>query len=202
VNFRPLEHGYDIVIHSATKYLNGHSDLAAGAVIADEVTIEKVHKKIVHFGSHLDPHACFLLHRGLKTLPLRVRRQSHSALDLARFLEVHPRVNHVNYPGLNRHPGKALAERLMEGFGGMLSFELAGDQDDVTRFVEALTVPIHAVSLGGTETLIIQPALTSHVNLSPEEREAAGITVNLLRVSMGLESTDDLIADFQKALAA
>ena len=201
VNYRPIEHGYDLVIHSATKYLHGHSDVAAGVVVGAREIVKKIHGTLVHLGAHLDPHACFLLHRGIKTLPIRVRYHNQSALDLARSLEVHPRVNHVNYPGLNRHPGRLLAEKIMEGFGGMLSFELQGGPEERKKFLTGLNLPIHAVSLGGVETLIIEPALTSHVNLSPEARQRAGISDNLMRVSVGLENTDDLIADFQRALS-
>ncbi|MCH8960463.1 MAG: aminotransferase class I/II-fold pyridoxal phosphate-dependent enzyme [Bacteroidetes bacterium] len=202
VNFRPTEWGFDLSLHSATKYLNGHSDIVAGVVIGRADLVEKISKKLKLFGGTLDPHACFLLHRGLKTLALRVRYQNESASRIAPFLDAHPLVEKVNYPGLATHAQHALARRLFDGFGGMLSLEVQGGQEGAERFMQKLTVPILAPSLGGVESLATRPAATSHVDLTPEERQRLGVTDSLIRVSIGIEATDDLIADFEQALAA
>jgi cystathionine beta-lyase/cystathionine gamma-synthase len=202
INFRPIEHGFDIVVHSATKYLNGHNDVIAGAVIGPETLIERVRHRLNHLGAALEPHACFLLHRGLKTLALRVRHQNASALEIARFLEGHPAVERVNYPGLPSHRSHQQAAALFSGFGGMLSFELHGGADAATTFIARTTLPYDAPSLGGTETLLTRPAQTSHVGLDAEERRALGISDGMVRLSVGLEATEDLIADFDRALQA
>lgn len=200
INYRPLERGFDLSIHSATKYLNGHSDIVAGALIGQANLIEKITHKLNHLGGTLDPHACFLLHRGLKTLAVRVRYQNESALKTARFLESHPAVARVNYPGLESHPNHQRACNLFDGFGGMLSFELKGDVKQTERFMIGLELPISAPSLGGVETLITRPATTSHAGMNPEQRRAMGISDNLIRLSVGLEATEDLIQDFEQAL--
>ena len=200
INYRPLERGFDLSIHSATKYLNGHSDIVAGALIGQANLIEKITHKLNHLGGTLDPHACFLLHRGLKTLAVRVRYQNESALKTAQFLESHPAVARVNYPGLESHPNHQRACNLFDGFGGMLSFELKGDVKQTERFMIGLELPISAPSLGGVETLITRPATTSHAGMNPEERRAMGISDNLIRLSVGLEATEDLIQDFEQAL--
>jgi cystathionine beta-lyase/cystathionine gamma-synthase len=200
INFRPAEVGFDLSLHSATKYLNGHSDIVAGAVIGRADLVERTLGRLKHLGGTLDPHACYLLHRGLKTLALRVRHQNESALRLARFLAAHPAVTHVNYPGLESHAQHARARRLFDGFGGMLSFEVAGGLAAARQFIARLTVPIIAPSLGGVETLVTRPATTSHVGLTPEERRRMGVTDSLLRVSVGIEAADDLLADFAQAL--
>lgn len=200
INFRPLEHGFDLALHSCTKYLNGHSDIVAGAVIGRAALVEKVKHKLDHLGGTLDPHACFLLHRGMKTLALRMRHQNESALRLAQFLERHPSVARVNYPGLERHPNHARARRLFTGFGGMLSFELRGGVDAAERFMKRTELAIEAPSLGGVETLVTRPSTTSHAGLSPEERKKVGIAEGLVRVSVGIEATEDLIEDFGAAL--
>ncbi len=202
VNFRPPERGFDLSLHSASKYLNGHSDIVAGVIAGRGDLVERAWKKLKHFGGTLDPHACFLLHRGLKTLALRVRHQNESALRLARFLAGHPQVDVVHYPGLETHPQHARARRLFEGFGGMLSLEVQGGRQGAERFMQHLAVPILAPSLGGVETLATRPAATSHADLTPQERHAMGITDGLIRVSVGIEATDDLVADFAQALAA
>jgi cystathionine beta-lyase/cystathionine gamma-synthase len=202
VNFRPPELGYDLSLHSATKYLNGHSDLVAGAVIGRGDLVRRVHHLLNHLGGTLDPHACFLLNRGLKTLVLRVRRQNESALAVARFLASRPEVARVNYPGLESHPHHARARALFAGFGGMLSFELAGGEEAAKRLLERLELPIHGPSLGGVETLITRPVTTSHAGLTPEERRRLGISAGLLRVSVGIEAVEDIIEDFERALAA
>ncbi len=200
VNFRPLELGFDLSVHSATKYLNGHSDLIAGAVIGSAELVGRIKQLLDHLGGSLDPHACFLLHRGLKTLVLRVRHAAASAGRIAEFLEAHPSVSAVNYPGLPSHDQHDLARELLDGYGGMLSFELEGDVERAERFLSRLTIPIVAPSLGGAESLIIRPAAAVHVGLTPEEREASGISDALIRFSVGLEAADDLIADLGQAL--
>lgn len=202
VNFRPPEVGFDLSIHSATKYLNGHTDIAAGALIGRRDLIDRIKHRLDHLGGVLDPHACFLLHRGIKTLPVRVRHQNRSALRIAEFLEDHPAAEKVNYPGLASHPNRDLASRLLDGYGGMLSFELAGGLEAAERFMAKLTIPILAPSLGGTESLVVRPAAAVHVGLSEEERAASGISDALIRLSVGLEDADDLIDDFRQALAA
>ena len=200
VNFRPLEHGFQLSLHSCTKYMNGHSDIVAGAVIGSAGLVEKVKHKLDHLGGALDPHACFLLHRGMKTLALRVRYQNESALKLARFLERHPAVAKVNYPGLETHPHHARARQLFTGFGGMVSFELRGGLEAAERFLRRTELGIVAPSLGGVETLVTRPVTTSHAGLSVEERKRAGIDEALVRVSVGIEATEDLMQDFGAAL--
>jgi cystathionine beta-lyase/cystathionine gamma-synthase len=202
VNFRPLEHGFDLSVHSCTKYMNGHSDIVAGAVIGRADLVDRIKHKLDHFGGSLDPHAAFLLHRGVKTLAVRVRHQNASALEIAKFLESRPEVARVNYPGLASHRRHDRAKRLLAGFGGMLSFELKGGVAAAKRFITATTLPIKAPSLGGVETLLTQPALTSHAGMSTEDRRKLGITDGLVRMSVGLEATEDIVEDFEKALGA
>jgi cystathionine beta-lyase/cystathionine gamma-synthase len=200
INFRPPEWGFDLSLHSGTKYLNGHSDIVAGAIIGRAALIGQINRKLGHFGGSLDPHACFLLHRGMKTLAVRVRHQNDATLKLSRFLEAHPAVAAVNYPGLERHPNHHRARDLFDGFGGMISFELHGGVDAAEKFISRLTLPISAPSLGGVESLITRPATTSHSGMTAEERRRAGITDHLIRLSVGLEAADDLIKDFEWAL--
>ncbi len=200
VNFRPLEVGFDLSLYSCTKYLNGHSDLVAGAVVGRRELVEAITSRLKRFGTCLDPHACFLLYRGLKTLALRVRCQNQSALRIASFLEQHPLVRRVYYPGLASHPSHAQAAALLDGFGGVLSFELAGDAQFADRVLERLRIAVVAPSLGGVETLVTRPALTSHRGLSAEERQRLGIADGLIRVAVGIEDVEDLIADFSQAL--
>jgi cystathionine beta-lyase/cystathionine gamma-synthase len=201
INFRPHEAGFDLSLHSATKYLNGHSDIVAGAVIGRATLVKNIKRTLDHLGGSLDPHACFLLERGMKTLAVRVRYQNESALKIARFLEQHRAVTHVNYPGLESHPANLRACELFDGFGAMLSFELKGGVIAADRFLARITIPIVAPSLGGVESLITRPAITSHGGMSPEYRERAGISDALIRLSVGLEASDDLIEDFEAALA-
>jgi cystathionine gamma-synthase/cystathionine gamma-lyase/cystathionine beta-lyase len=201
VSFRPLRAGFDVVFHSATKYLGGHSDLVAGAVMGGTDVIERVRKTLNLFGGSLDPHAGFLLARGIKTLALRVQAQNANALALARFLEDHPSVAAVNYPGLASHRDHAHAAKLLSGFGGMLSLRLHGGEQAAQALVDATTLAYAAPSLGGVETLITRPAATSHAGMSRQDRDRLGITADLIRVSSGIEGTQDLIGDFTQALA-
>ncbi len=202
VNFRPTEWGFDLSLHSCTKYLNGHSDIVAGAIIGRADMVEKVKHRLDHLGGSLDPHAAFLLHRGMKTLAVRVRYQNESALKIARFLEDDPAVSRVNYPGLESHPRHQRARELFDGFGGMLSFELKGGVEAAERFMRRATLPINAPSLGGVETLFTRPATTSHSGMSPEDRQRLGISDGLIRLSVGIEATEEIIEDFGRALAA
>lgn len=200
INFRPLELGFHLVMHSATKYLNGHSDIVAGAVIGSGRRIRQVTDRVNHLGGSLDPHACFLLHRGLKTLALRMGYQNGSALKIARFLEQHPKVACVNYPGLESNPSHSQAAKLFSGFGGMLSFELTGGVQAANRFIETVRLPIVAPSLGGVETLITLPCKTSHAGMSPAHRQALGIGDGLIRLSVGIEASEELMDDLDRAL--
>ena len=200
VNFRALDWGFDLSLHSGTKYLNGHSDIVCGVVLGQAGWIQRITHRLNHLGGTLDPHAAYLLHRGLKTLALRVRYQNESALKIARFLAEHPAVARVNYAGLESHPGHDRAQRLFSGFGGVLSFEPRGGVDAADRFLKAVRLPIIAISLGGVDSLATRPAITTHAGLSPEERRKAGIADSLIRLSIGIEATDDLIEDFDQAL--
>lgn len=201
IQLRPAELGFDLVVHSATKYLNGHSDIVAGAILGRADLVAAARKRLGQHGAALDPHACFLLARGLRTLPLRVRRQAATAERLARVLADHPAVAAVHYPGLPGHPHHERARALFDGFGGMLSFEPAGGATAARALLEALEIPIVAPSLGGLESLVTRPATTSHASMSREEREAAGIGDGLVRLSVGVESGDDLEEDLLEALA-
>lgn len=202
VNFRPLDLGFDLSLHSGTKYLNGHSDIVAGAVIGSSNMVERITHKLNHLGGALDPHACYLLHRGMLTLALRIRQQNESALKIAEFLEGHPAIVKVNYPGLETHPGHRRACELFDGFGGMLSFELNGNVEIAERFIHGTALPIMAPSLGSVHTLITRPATTSHSGISPEVRRSLGISDTLIRVSVGIEATEDIIEDFDRALGS
>lgn len=200
VNARPLDLGFDLVFHSATKYLNGHSDLVAGAVMGSAELVDQVRRTLNLYGATLDPHAGFLLARGIKTLALRVRAHNHNAEALARFLSGHPKVAAVNYPGLPDHPDHAHAGQLLRGFGGMLSFRPVGGVAAADTVLNAVRLPASAPSLGGVETLITRPAITSHAGMSPADRQRAGIDDDLVRVSVGVEDVEDLIEDFAQAL--
>ncbi len=200
VNYRPLESGFDLVLHSGTKYLNGHSDLAAGAVVGPRELVRRVTHRLNHLGGVLDPHACFLLHRGIKTLVLRVRQQNENALALARFLAESPAVEGVNYPGLETHPQHGRARKMFSGFGGMLSFDVRGGVEAADSLLNRLRIPRSAPSLGGVETLITRPATTSHAGVPPEERVRMGISDSLVRVSVGIEAPGDLVEDFEQGL--
>jgi len=202
INFRPAEHGFDVSLHSATKYLNGHSDIVAGACIGRAPLIEKITHKLNHLGGALDPHAAFLLHRGMKTLAVRVAHQNRSALEIARLLQAHPAVASVNYPGLERHPRHQRAKQLFDGFGGMVSFEIKGGIEAAEKFMGRTRIPIVAPSLGGVETLLTRPAATSHSGMSKGDRERIGVTDTLIRISVGIEATEELAEDFDQALGA
>jgi cystathionine beta-lyase/cystathionine gamma-synthase len=200
INFRPPELGYDLSLHSCTKYLNGHSDIVAGAVIGRSRLVDQVKRRLDHLGGSLDPHACFLLHRGIKTLALRVRFQNEGALKVARFLHSNSSIQKVNYPGLENHPQYERAKELFNGFGGMLSFEFKDGNLGAEQFLKKTKLPLIAPSLGGVETLLTQPSKTSHVGLSQEERKRIGISDGLVRMSVGIENTNDIIEDLDQAL--
>jgi cystathionine gamma-synthase len=202
VNQQPARWGIDLVLHSATKYLAGHNDLLAGSVSGKEPIIAAIKEFRDVVGSVLGAHSAYLLIRGMKTLHLRVARQNETALALARFLEAHPHVRRVYYPGLESHPGHMLATGQMRGFGGVVSFELDADLEGTSRFIDACRLAHIAPSLGGVETLIEQPALMSFYELSTEERKAVGISDNLVRMSVGVEDGADLRADLERALGA
>lgn len=200
VNQQPIAHGIDLVLHSATKYLSGHNDVLGGVIVGRHETVEAIRECQGVLGGILDPHAAYLLIRGLKTLPLRVAHQNASAMRIAEMLAAHPRVERVHYCGLPSHPGHEIARRQMSGFGGVVSFEIKGDLDATSRVVDGVQIPQIAPSLGGVETLIEQPSLMSFFELTTEERLAIGIKDNLIRLSVGLEDADDLISDLRQAL--
>ena len=200
INFRPAEWGFDVSLHSCTKYLNGHSDIVAGACIGRADLVEQINHKLNHLGGSMDPHAAFLLHRGMKTLALRVRCQNESALKIARFLEAHAAVDRVNYPGLESYARHQRARDLFDGFSGMLSFEVKGGVEAAERFMHKARLPIVAPSLGGVETLVTRPSTTSHSGMAPEDRRRLGITDSLIRLSVGIEATEEIIEDFDQAL--
>jgi cystathionine gamma-synthase len=200
INQRPLEFGIDLVIHSATKYLGGHNDLLAGAVLGGADLISGIRDLQGITGAIADPFAAYLLIRGIKTLALRVARQNHNAERIAAMLAAHPKVERVHYPSLPTHPEHAIAARQMDGFGGVVSFEVRGDLAAGSRLVDACRIPRIAPSLGGVESLIEQPALMRFYELSSEERLQVGIKDSLVRYSVGVEDADDLIADLQQAL--
>ena len=200
VNFRPLEHGADVVIHSATKYLNGHHDVLSGVVLGTAPYIEEVRQKMVVWGQSPDPFACWLLERGLKTLDVRVARQNENARRIAEWCNARKEVRHVHYPGLEDHPDHEVARTFLAGFGGMLAIELVGGGRSAERFLRRLRLIKHAPSLGGVDSVVSEPRFTSHSHLSSEERAALGVPDGFLRVSVGIENVDDLIADIEQAL--
>ncbi len=200
VNQKPLDHGIDLVLHSATKYLAGHNDVMGGVILGKEPIIDAVRDCQGVLGGVMDPHAAYLLIRGLKTLPIRVEHQNASALKVAEMLAAHPRVDAVHYAGLETHPHHEIARRQMRGFGAVVSFEVKGDMESTSSVVDASELFQIAPSLGGVESLIEQPALMSFFELTTEERLEVGIKNNLIRLSIGLEDTDDLISDLKQAL--
>ncbi len=200
VNYRPIENGFDLSLHSATKYLNGHTDIVAGAVIGSKELVTQVRHKLNHLGGSLDPNACFLMHRGIKTLGLRMERQNYNSFEVAKFLENHPRVARVNHPGLESSDSHDRANELLDGTSGMVSFEIDGSVEDANLFMSHLDLFINTASLGGVESLVTRPVQTSHSGMAPEERLAAGIQDELIRLSIGIEDAEDLIADLGQAL--
>ena len=201
INFRPLEHGADVVIHSATKYLNGHTDVIAGAIAGTEAVVEEVRRLMWVYGQALDPMAAWLIERGMKTLSVRMERHNRNGQQVAEWCAKHKAIAAVHYPGLPSHPDHEAAKATMQGFGGMLGIELKGGVRAAERFLRGLTIAAHAPSLGGCETLVSEPRLTSHASLTAEERAKAGIPDGFLRFSLGLEDADDLIGDFAQSLA-
>lgn len=201
VNYRPLSLGADVALHSATKYLGGHNDILGGAIVGSREVIGRVRPMHQSLGGIMDPHCAYLLVRGLKTLAVRVARHNENAQRVAEFLEGHPKVGRVYYPGLKSHPQHDLARRQMTGFGGVVSFEAGGTSDETFRFIEALTIPYLGPSLGGVETLVYHPASLTFDQYTPSERLAIGITDTLVRLAIGIEDADDLIADLDQALA-
>ena len=202
INYRPLEHGADVVIHSVTKYLNGHSDVIAGAVAGTETFVEEVRSRMKVWGQALDPHCAWLIERGMKTLAVRVERHNRTGLEVAAWLEAQPKVRRVAYPGLASHPDHELAKKTLDGFGGMVGVELAGGPRAAERCLKALKLFAYAPSLGGVESLVSEPRYTSHAAMSAEQRSAAGIPDGFLRLSLGLEDPEDIIADLARGLAA
>ena len=200
INQRPLEFGVDFVVHSATKYLGGHNDLLAGVVVGSDYMIGAIKETQAMLGDVSDPNTAYLLIRGLKTLDLRVKRQNETADKLAHFLAKHPAVRRVYYPGLVSHPEYEVAIEQMTGFGGVVSFELDTDLEGAGRFIDEVEIPYIGPSLGGVETLIEQVALVSYYELSTEERAEIGISDSLIRLAVGIESADDLLADLAQAL--
>jgi cystathionine beta-lyase/cystathionine gamma-synthase len=200
MNQRPADFGIDLVMHSGTKYFNGHSDLIAGIVAGRQDLIEQIHETRTTLGGNMDPHAAWLLLRGIKTMAVRVERQNENALKVARFLAKHAQVKVVNYPFEESHPQRALAMEQMRGGGGVLSFEVDGSGEDAKKVAEALRLFTLAPSLGGVDSLVTIPVLTSHAMIAAEQRKKMGVTEQLIRLSVGIENADDLIADLEQAL--
>jgi cystathionine beta-lyase/cystathionine gamma-synthase len=201
INQRPAEFGIDLVMHSGTKYLAGHSDLICGAVAGRQELIDKIRETRTTLGGTMDPHAAWLLLRGMKTLAVRVQRQNENALRVAQFLAQHGKVRHVHYPFVEGHPQRALAMEQMQGGGGVLSFEVDGSAEDARRLTEALQLFTLAPSLGGVDSLVCIPVLTSHAMISAEQRRKMGVTEEMVRLSVGIENANDLISDLEQALA-
>ncbi|MCS7125089.1 MAG: aminotransferase class I/II-fold pyridoxal phosphate-dependent enzyme [Candidatus Bathyarchaeota archaeon] len=199
-NLQPLKFGVNVVVHSATKYLGGHNDVTAGIVCGSKEFIQKLKRMRKILGGTLDPVAAWLLLRGLKTLALRMEKHNQNGMQVAKFLARHPKVARVYYPGLPSHPQHALAKKQMRGYGGVVSFEIKGDFEKTVQFVENLKLCFLAASLGGTETLATQPATSSHYFIAPEQRQKLGITDQLVRLALGIEDAEDIIADLKQAL--
>jgi cystathionine beta-lyase/cystathionine gamma-synthase len=200
VNFRPLEHGADIAITSATKYLNGHSDVIAGAVAGSAAFVEEVMRLMRLWGQSIDPHAAWLVDRGLRTLALRMARHNANGMAVAEWASGHAAFAKVHYPGLPAHPDHAIAAKTLDGFGGMVGLELTGGPKAAERMLKRMKLVTHAPSLAGVETLVSEPRYTSHKTLSPEDRAALGFPDGFLRLSCGIEDAEDIIADLQEAL--
>lgn len=202
INFRPLEHGADLVVHSATKYLGGHSDVTAGVIAGRAELVAEARERLVSFGPVLDPHATWLLERGIKTLAVRMLRHNENGAAFAQHFASHAAVTRVIYPGLSTHPDHERARRLFDGFGGMVSLVIGGGDDAALRMMQRLRLASAAPSLGGVETLVSMPRFTSHAALSAEQRHAIGIDDGFVRFSLGIEDAADLIADVEQALVA
>lgn len=200
INLRPLEWGIDLVMHSGTKYLGGHNDLLNGFVVGNADLVAKLREAVGILGAIPDPQNAYLTLRGMKTLALRVAHQNRAGLQVAEFLQSHPAVEQVWYPGLAAHPDHAVALRQMSGFGGVVSFTVRGDMETTSRVIDALTIPYISPSLGGTESLVIQPALMSYYDVPKEKRQQLGIRDNLVRLALGIEDAEDIIADLKQAL--
>lgn len=200
INFRPIEHGADVVIHSATKYLNGHHDMLGGVVCGSASYVDEVRQKMILWGQAPDPFAAWLLERGIKTLDVRVRRHNENAMRVSEWCTGRKEIKRVHYPGLPDHPDHRIARSMLDGFGGMMAIELAGGGRAAEKFIRRLRLIRHAPSLGGVDSLVSEPRFTSHAHLTPEERAAAGIPDGFLRLSIGIESAQDLIDDIEQAL--
>jgi len=198
---KPIQMGFNVVLHSATKYLSGHSDLIAGAAAGSLAIISEIRHNIINLGGSMDPEAAYLLIRGMKTLELRMKRQCETAMAVAKYLAKHPKVARVHYPGLPSHPDHKLARCQMKGFGAMLAFDLKGGLAAARRFCDRVRVFLLAASLGAVESLVVLPIYTSHYNMSDAELHAAGVSAGTVRVSTGLEDSADLIEDLRQALA-
>jgi cystathionine beta-lyase/cystathionine gamma-synthase len=198
---RPLDLGFHIVVHSASKYLAGHSDIIAGAVVGSNTLISKVRKYVIYLGGSMDPGVAFLLIRGMKTLDVRLAKQCKTAMAVAKFLDRHPKVARVHYPGLTSHPDHKLAKKQMGDFGAMMSFDAKAGLRGARSFGDRVRLFLLAASLGGVESLAVLPIYTSHFGMSNEELRLAGIEQGTVRLSIGLEDADDLIEDLRQALA-
>jgi cystathionine beta-lyase/cystathionine gamma-synthase len=201
INFRPLEHGADVVITSATKYLNGHSDVVAGAVAGSASLVEEVNRLMRLWGQAIDPHTAWLIDRGMRTLAVRMERHNVNGMAVARWAAEHPAINQVHYPGLTSHPDHDQAREVLDGFGGMVGLELKGGLKAAERALKRLKMINHAPSLAGVESLISEPRLTSHRHLSPDERAALGIPDGFVRLSCGIEDPEDIIGDLEQAIS-
>ncbi len=202
INFRPLEHGADIVIHSVTKYLNGHSDVIAGAVAGSAAVIDEVRNRMRVWGQSIDPHPAWLVERGMKTLAVRMERHNRTGMEIATWLEGQAKVKKVHYPGLPSHADHELAGRTLDGFGGMVGLELTAGARAAERCIKAFRMITHAPSLGGVESLVSEPRYTSHAAMTSSQRTEAGIPDGFLRLSLGLEDAEDIMADLARGLAA
>lgn len=200
IGMRCLEHGVDVVVHSASKYLNGHSDLIAGAAAGSRKLLDRVWGRMLNLGGSLDPHACFLLERGLKTLAIRMKAHQEAATGVAQFLAKHPKIKDVYYPGLKSHPDHRLASELLDNYGGMVTFVVEGGDQAALRLMDSIQLARPATSLGGVESLISLPFNTSHATLTTAQRTAVGVVPGTVRLSVGIEDTADLIDDLNQAI--
>jgi methionine-gamma-lyase len=198
---KPIAVGFDMVVHSATKYMGGHSDIIAGAAAGSRRWMDRVRHMVIYLGGSMDPGAAFLLIRGMKTMGVRIERQCANAMAVAKFLQRHPKVARVHYPGLKSHPDHALAKKQMKNFGSMLAFDMKGGLPAASKFCDRVQLFLLAASLGGVESLVVLPIYSSHYRMSAKELELAGVTPGTVRVSVGLEDAADLIADLKQALA-